>query len=154
MSKANSLESDYLKALFQNVADSKNIFGNTAGTTPINQAGAATSLYFGLHTADPGETGDQTTNETAYTGYARKALTRNASNFTVSGDAPTQVALAADLNFDPCTAAPGANLTHFSVGTDAAGAGRLLYKGAVTPNITMGVGTIPRLTTGTIITED
>jgi hypothetical protein len=109
-----------------------------------------TNLYLSLHTADPGEAGDQTTSEVTYTSYARKAVARTAVGFTVSTNT---VVLAADQDFPAGTGGSG-TATHFAIGTAASGAGKILYKGTVTPNIVCGNGVTPRLTTGTTITED
>lgn len=143
MSKGNTFENDWLKLIFNAVAID-NIADNAA-------VGPLTDLYVSLHTADPGEAGDQTTNETAYTGYARVAVARTAGGWTVTGNS---VSPAASIEFDECTASPGGAITHFAVGTAASGAGKLLYSGTVTPNISMAVGTIPRLKQTTAITED
>jgi hypothetical protein len=40
------------------------------------------------------------------------------------------------------------------VGTDQTGAGKVLYKGTVTPNISVSTGVTPQLTTASTITED
>ena len=112
------------------------------------------SLYVSLHTSDPGEAGNQTTNEAGYTGYARIPVARSGAGFTVSGSAPTQVAPAANVDFGLCTAVPGGAITYFGIGTDTSGTGKLLYSGTVTPNITMAIGVIPRLTTASTVTED
>lgn len=143
MSKGNSFETDLLALIFNgtpiaNIADD-------AAASPL------TSLYVSLHTADPGEGGDQTTNEAAYTGYARVAVSRTSGGWTVSGNSVSPVA---PIDFPICTGTPGAAITHFAVGTAASGAGKLLYSGTVTDNITMAVATIPRLTTASAITED
>ncbi len=69
----------------------------------------------------------------------------------VSGNS---VSPAANIDFGECTASPGAAITHFAIGTDVSGAGKILYSGTVTPNITMAVGVIPRLKTTSTITED
>jgi len=42
-------------------------------------------LYVSPHTEDPGETGDQTTNECAYTGYARVASTEARASWNATG---------------------------------------------------------------------
>lgn len=150
MSKSDQWESDLLKLLFQNIAVTK--VGDAAGLQPSAAPG---NMYISLHTADPGETGLQTTSETAYTGYARIGVVRSAAGWTVSGTAPTQVAPVANIDFGQCTALPGAAITYFGAGTDVSGGtGKLLYSGTVTPNITMAVGVIPRLTTASTITED
>lgn len=143
MSKGNTFENDWLKLIF-NAAAIANIADNAA-------ASPLTSLYVSLHTADPGEAGDQTTSETAYTGYARVAVARTAGGWTVTANSVSPVA---NIDFGECTASPGAALTHFAVGTASSGAGKLLYSGTLTPNITMAVGVIPRVKTTSTITED
>lgn len=65
MSKGNTFENDWLLLIF-NATAIANIADNAA-SAPL------TNLYVSLHTADPGEAGDQTTNEAAYTSYARVA---------------------------------------------------------------------------------
>ncbi len=104
-----------------------------------------------LHTADPGETGTQSTSEAAYTGYARVAINRNSGGFLVTANSVSPVA---NIDFGECTASPGAAITHFGIGVAISGATKLLYSGTVTPNITMAVGVIPRLKTTSTITED
>lgn len=143
MSKGNTFENDWLKLIF-NATAIANIADNAA-SAPL------TNLYVSLHTADPGEAGNQTTSETAYTGYARVAVARTSGGFMVSGNS---VSPAANIDFGECTASPGAAITHFAIGTDVSGAGKILYSGTVTPNITMAVGVIPRLKTTSTITED
>lgn len=145
MSKSNTFETDLLNLIFKNTDAA--LIGDAGGLRGSVTAG---SLYIGLHTADPGEAGDQTTNETAYTGYARQAVTRGAG-FTVTGNS---VSPAANVDFPQCTGVPGAAITHFSIGTAVSGVGKLLYSGTVTPNIAMAIGVIPRLTTATACTED
>jgi len=143
MSKGNTFENDLLKLIF-NATAIANIADNAA-TSPL------TSLYLSLHTADPGEAGDQTTSETAYTGYARVAVTRSGAGWTVTGNS---VSPAANVDFGECTASPGGAITHAAVGTASSGAGKLLYSGALTPNITTAIGVIPRVKTTSTITED
>jgi hypothetical protein len=147
MSKSDTWENDLLKLVFNNVGAS--LIGDATGLLP---AGTAGSLYLTLHTADPGDTGTQSTNEAAYTGYARLAVARSSAGFTVTANA---VNLVANADFGQCTAAPGAALTHFGIGTSASGAGKLLYSGTLTPNIVMNVGVQPRITTApNLVTED
>lgn len=142
MSKGNTFENDLLKLIF-NATAIANIADNAA-TAPL------TNLYLSLHTADPGEAGTQTTSECAYTSYARKAVARTSGGFTVSTNS---VVLAANQDF--VTATGGSETaTHFAVGTDVSGAGKILYKGAIAPTIVISSGVTPRLTTGTTITED
>jgi hypothetical protein len=142
VSKTNAFETDLLE-LFFNATALADLAENDA-TSP------ATNLYLSLHTADPGEAGNQTTNETSYTSYARVAVARSGAGFTVSGNS---VVLAANADFPACTGST-ATITHFGLGTASSGTGYLMYKGTVTPNISVSTGVTPRLTTGTTITED
>lgn len=146
MSKSNTFENDLLLLLFNNTA-----IANIGDAGGILGSAAAGSLYLSLHTADPGETGTAVTSETAYTGYARQALARSGSGFTVTGNS---VSPAANVDFPECTALPGAAITHFGVVNTSSGAGKLLYSGTVSPNITMAAGVIPRLKSTSTITED
>ena len=149
MSKSNLWESDLLKLVFQNTACT--LIGDAAGLLPSAGAG---SLYVSQHTADPGETGDQTTNEATWTGYARVAVVRSAGGWTVSGTAPTQVANAALITSAACTA--GSNtITHFGVGASSSGAGKLLYSGALSASLAVSAGITPEFAIGAaVITED
>ena len=145
MSKSNTFEADLLGLIFINTAIAD--IGDAAGLRASTTAG---SLWLTLHTSDPGEAGTAVTNETAYTGYARVARTRGAG-FTLTGQS---ISPSADVDFGECTASPGGAITHFGVVNTSSGAGKLLYKGALTPNITMAVGVIPRIKAATTITED
>jgi hypothetical protein len=146
MSKSNVFENDLLALIFNNVAIAD--IGDAAG---LRASAAAGSLYWSLHTADPGEVGTAVTSEAAYTGYVRKAAARSGAGFTVTA---SSVSPTASVDFDECTAVPGAPITHFGVVNTAAGAGKLLYKGTMTPNVVMAVGTIPRIKSTSTITED
>ena len=144
MSKTNSWENGILELLFKNTN-----FALVGDATGLRGSSTAGSLYFSLHTADPGETGDQTTNEITYTDYARVAVARSGAGFTVTADS---VSPAANVSF-PIGSGGSGTATHFGVGTASSGAGVLLYKGAITPNIVTGSGITPILTTATAITE-
>jgi hypothetical protein len=146
MSKSNTFENDLLLLIFNNTDIT--LIGDAAG---LQNSAAAGSLYVSLHTGDPGEGGSQTTSETAYTGYARVAVARSGAGWTVTGNS---VSPAANIDFGECTASAGGAITHFGVGAESSGAGKLLYSGTVTPNITMAVGVIPRLKTTSTVTED
>jgi hypothetical protein len=121
MSKTNTWETGLLSLLFENAA-----FSGVGDATGLPATGTAGSLYFSLHTADPGEAGDQTTNEIAYTSYARVAVARSTAGWTVTGNA---VAVDANVTFPAGTGGSG-TATHWGVGTASSGAGKLLYKGA------------------------
>ncbi len=145
MSKSNSWENALLLLLFNNT----NV-ANVGDATGLRGSSTAGNLYVGLHTADPGEAGDQTTSEITYTSYARVAVARSGAGWTVTANS---VSPAGAITFPAGTGGSG-TATHFSVGTAASSTGVLLYKGAVSPNIVCGNGVTPQLTTSTAITED
>ena len=146
MSKTNTHENELLLLEFNNT-DAAGL-GDAGGLRGSVVAG---SYYVSLYTADPGEAGNQATNETAYTGYARIAVARTSSGWTVTANS---VSPAANIDFGKCTASPGTALTHFGVGDAASGTGKLRRYGTLTPNITMAVNVIPRVETGSTLTED
>mgnify|MGYP006921401856 FL=1 len=146
MSKSNTFENDLLLLIFNNTDIT--LIGDAAG---LQNSAAAGSLYVSLHTSDPGEAGDQTTNETAYTNYVRVAVARSGAGWTVTGNA---VANAALVQFAQC-GVTGATLTHFGVGTDSSGAGKLLYSGELTASLAVSSGIQPQFAAGDLdITED
>jgi hypothetical protein len=146
MSASNAAETAILNLLFNNAN-----WANIGDATGLRGSTVAGVFYLALHTADPGETGNQGTSEISYTGYARQSVARSSAGFTVSGNSVT---LTADVNFPVSTGGAGGTVTHFSVGTDVSGVGNLLFSGTYTPNITVANGIQPKLTTGTAITAD
>lgn len=142
MSKANTFENDLLKLIF-NATAIANIADN-AGGSPL------TSLYLSLHTADPGEAGDQSTNEANYTNYTRIAVARTSGGWTVSANVASNTALA---QFPQSGSAQA--ITHVGIGTASSGAGKLLYSGAL--NATLNVDNLiqPQFAASQLsITED
>ena len=125
---------------------------NNAGNGTVNfltDAGFIPNLYVSLHTNNPGGTNYQNTNEAQYTGYARVAVIRSISGWTVSG---TSVSPAITISFPIAT---GGNETeaYFGIGTSSTGAGTLLYFGIISPSISVSNGITPQLTTSSSITE-
>jgi hypothetical protein len=143
VSKANVFENDLMKLVF-NATAIANIADNAA-------ASPLTSLYLSLHTADPGEAGDQTTSEATYTSYARVAVLRTSGGWTVTGNQAVNTAL---VQFPQCTG--GTNtITHVAVGTAASGAGKVLYKGALSASLSVSNLIQPQFTAGTLtVSED
>lgn len=141
MAKGATFDNDLLKLIF-NATNIANIADNTA-TSPL------TNLYLSLHTADPTSAGNQTSSEVSYTGYARVAVARSTSGWTVSGNS---VNPAATISWPACTGGT-ATATNFGVGTASTGTGKLLYSGTISPNIAIASGVTPQLTTATSITE-
>lgn len=143
MSKGNTFENDFLKLIFLAAAIAN--IADDAAASPL------TNLYVSLHTGDVGEAGDQTTSEATYTGYARVAVARTSGGWTVTANA---VENAATITFGACTA--GSNtITHFAVGTASSGAGKVLYKGALTASLAVSAGITPSFAAGALdISED
>ena len=131
-----------MKLIFNATAIS-NIADN-AGTSPL------TNLYVSMHTADPGEAGSQTTSEATYTSYARVAVARSSSGWTVTNNSVSPVAT---ISF-PAATGGSETLTHFAVGTASSGTGKILYSGSISPTIAVSSGVTPQLTTASTITED
>jgi hypothetical protein len=130
----------------------KLIFNGTAFANMADNAASSpfTNLYVSLHTASPTATGNQTTNEAAYTSYARVAVARTSGGWNVVNNSVTPVAT---VTF-PAASGGSETETYFGVGTSASGAGHLLYFGAISPTIPVTTGVIPELTTGSTITEN
>jgi hypothetical protein len=141
MSDASDAFENALALLFFNATAWANVADN-AVSSPI------ANWQLSLHTASPTDSGSQTSSEIAYTSYARKAVARSGSGFTVTGGSTV---LAANQDFVAGTGGSG-TATHFGLGTASSGTGILEIYGTVTPNIVTGNGVTPRLTTSTTIT--
>ena len=138
---SNASETNVLNLLFNNT-DWANV-GDAAG---LQNSAAAGSFYVALHTADPGDAGNQSTNEVSYTGYVRVAVSRTAGGWTVSGN---QVSNTATVQFGECTAG-SATATHFSVGLLTSGAGDILYSGALSASRSISSGITPLFNAGAL----
>jgi hypothetical protein len=142
MPKGTVFDNDLMKLIFQATPNISLLLDNTA-TTPL------TVLYLSLHTADP-SAGTQLTSETTYTSYARVTVARTSGGWSVAANVVQPVATIA---FPAGTGGSG-TVTHFGIGTvTTGGAGKILYSGTVTPNIVVGNGVTPQLTTASTITE-
>ena len=108
----------------------------------------ATSLYVALHTADPTASGNQTSNEVAYTGYARVAVARTGSGWTVTSNAVSPVS---NIVFPTGTGGSG-TATFASIGMASSGAGIILWSGPISPAIVCGNGVTPALTSSSALT--
>lgn len=139
MSMTNAAEAALLDLLFLNT-DWANI-GDAAG---LQNSATAGSFYISLHTADPGEAGNQSTSEASYTGYARVAVARTAGGWTRTVSTIANTAL---VQFAQCTGGSSI-VTHFGIGTDSTGAGNLLLKGALTSSLSISNGIQPQFAAG------
>lgn len=126
--RTNTLGAGMNALLFKNTT-----FAGIGDATGLVGSATAGSFYIGLHLADPGETGDQTTSEATHGGYARKAIARTGSAWTTTA---TQVENAADTLFNECSSGTE-TITHWSLGSELSGTGLLLYRG---PLMVSGAG--------------
>lgn len=132
---------DLLKLIFTGV-NIANIADNAA-TSPI------TSLVLALHTADPGATGNQSSNELGYTGYARVAVPRLPANWTITNNV---ISPAGRIEFGKMTAGTEQLATHVSIGIATTGATKILCRAALSPSIQCRLGVIPAIETSATLT--
>lgn len=115
----------------------EHVFGGNAYTAP-------STLYIGLFTAAPSDTGGGT--EVSGGSYARKSAA-----FTVSGTNPTQASNSADVDFPTATADWG-TVTHIGV-YDALTGGNLLAYASATTSKAITTGDVLRISTGDLDIE-
>lgn len=140
--KGNTNAVNYLKLVFQAV-NWANIADNTA-TSPL------TNLFVSLHTADPTASGSQTSSEAAYSGYARVAVARTSSGWSISSETISNVNA---ITFPASTSGPESE-TWVGVGTATSGAGVLLWAGPLTATLVVNNGITPSFAAGALtITE-
>lgn len=143
MSKSSVYENDLLKLIFNGVAIAG--LADNASSSPV------TNLYLALHSADPGEGGNQSTSEVSYGGYQRVAVPRSPVGWVVTGKS---VSPAEPIEFaEMVSGAPGEAL-YVTIGTAQSGAGKVLYRGPLNPSVTYNIGVVPRIRTTSTITED
>ncbi len=141
MSATNVFENGLLSLIFENAN-----YANVGDATGLRGSSTAGVFYISLHTANPNETGSQTTSEAAYTGpYARVSVARSTAGWTVaSGTADNDAA----ITF--ATATSSETETHFGIGSDASGAGNLFLWGALTASLAVSNGVTPSFAIGAL----
>lgn len=142
MPKSTTFSND-LAALIFNATAIANIADNAA-SSPL------TNLYLSLHTSSPGTGGSQTTNETSYTNYARVAVARSGSGWTVSGGAAENAAL---IQFAQC-GVTGATITHVAIGTASSSTGKVLYQGALNSSLAVALNIQPQFAAGDLVASE
>ena len=147
--KSDTLEYDILRLIFNGVAITS--MAATAGTT---------SLWMGLHTADPTDA-CSTANEGGYTQYTRVKTDRSSASSTGwgvssgTGSADASAAPVTNIDFPQNTSTSTGTFTHASVWMSSdTGSSGCLYFGTVSPNINFSQNVTPRLTTASSVTED
>ena len=137
----NALEDALLTLLFINT-DAANI-GDATGLRGSSTAGV---FWVSLHTGSPGETGTQTTSETAYSDYARKSVARSAAGWTVTtGTCDNDAA----ITF-PASTGAGDSVTHFGIGSSETSTGNLWIYGATGGTLVTNSGVTPEFAAGAL----
>ncbi|MCA6385282.1 MAG: hypothetical protein IM620_17545 [Cytophagales bacterium] len=121
-------------------------WANIGDATGLRGSSAAGNFWISLHTADPGEGGTATTNETSYGSYARQSVSRSGTGWTRSGSTISNVAA---VTFPSATSGT-ATITHFGIVTSSSGAGSLLIRGALSSSIAVSTGVQPQFAIGAL----
>ena len=131
MATADTWAAGLLNLTFLNTAFTG--LGDAGGLLPSATAG---SIYISLHTADPTAAGNQTSSEATFTNYARVAVARSGSGWSLSSTTMSNVAA---ITFPTCGVTSN-TVTYFGIGTASAGAGKLMYSGQLTTAKTIANG--------------
>lgn len=142
MSATNVFENGLLSLIFENAN-----YANVGDATGLRGSSTAGVFYVSLHTANPNETGIQTTSEAAYGApYARISVARSTAGWSVaSGVADNDAA----ITFAACTSGSETE-SHFGIGSDASGAGNLFLYGALTASLAVSTGITPQFAIGAL----
>jgi hypothetical protein len=133
-------KSDYLEAALLN-----HLFGGVAYAVPG-------TYHFALFTSAPNDTGGGTEVNPSGSGYARKVVTNDTTNFPTIA-APASKTNGASIDFLTASAAWG-TVVAFGI-YDAASGGNLLFWGDLTTARSVLSGDTPRFAAGAlVITED
>lgn len=139
MSATNVFENGLLSLIFENAN-----YANVGDATGLRGSSTAGVFWISLHTADPGETGTQSTSESAYTNYARQSVARSTAGWSVaSGVADNDAA----ISYPQC-GATGSTVTHVGVGSDQTSTGNLFLKG--TASLVVSTGVTPQFAAGAL----
>ena len=141
MSATNVFENGLLSLIFENAN-----YANVGDATGLRGSSTAGVFYVSLHTANPGETGSQTTSEAAYTSYARQSVARSTAGWTVaSGVCDNDSA----ITF-PAATGGSETESYFGIGSDVSGAGNLFIYGALNSTLAVSSGITPSFAAGAL----
>lgn len=129
MSIGNTTENDIVEYIFKATAFSWN---------------AVTNLTVHLHTADPGEGGNSSTNECAYGSYAAVNVSRSGTGWTVTGNQAVNAAL---IQFPQCTSGTE-TATHVSITPQSST--QILASGALSSSLAISSGIQPQFAAGAL----
>ena len=142
-SKTDAFETDFLEHIFQNAA-----IANIGDASGLPASATEDSLYIALFTTSPTDSTAGT--EAAYTGYARIAVARNSSNWTVAGNNASNTNA---ITFPEATAGSETE-NGFGILTAITG-GDLLFYGDLDSPLAVSVGITPNIPAGDLdINED
>lgn len=112
--------------------------------------GAASTLYLSLHTGTIGAGGDQTTNEVAYTGYARVAMVRTSSGlFSAAASGTTDSDSVVQFG-NPTGGSFPITITHFAIGENSSGPGTVILYAALASSLVINLNVQPQFPVGLI----
>jgi len=134
MTATNVFENGLLSLIFENAN-----YANVGDATGLRGSSTAGVFRISLHTANPNETGSQTTSEAAYGSYARQDVARSTAGWTVASGAATNDAA---ITF-PQASSGSETESHFGIGSDSSGAGNLFIWGALTSSLAVSTGITP-----------
>lgn len=146
MSATDVFENGLLSLIFENAN-----YANVGDATGLRGSSTAGVFYVSLHTANPNETGNQSTSETAYTNYLRSggSVARSTAGWSVtSGVADNDAAITYATG-----GATGATVTFFGVGSDPTGNGNLFLWGTITSpasGLAVSAGVTPSFAAGAL----
>jgi len=141
MSATNVFENGLLSLIFENAN-----YANVGDATGLRGSTTAGVFYISLHTANPNETGDQTTSAAAYTSYARVSVARSTVGWSVAAGVADNDAA---VTF-PAATGGSESETHFGIGSDASGAGNLFLWGALGASLAVSAGITPSFAAGAL----
>lgn len=141
MSATDVFENGMLSLIFENAN-----YANVGDATGLRGSTTAGVFYISLHESDPGETGNQTSNEGNYTSYARQSVVRSTAGWSVaSGTADNDAA----INFPACSGGSDTE-THAGIGSDVSGAGNLFMRATLTASLAVSNGITPSFAVGAL----
>lgn len=145
MSATNAFETALLALIFEN-ADATNV-GDAGGLRGSATAGV---FYISLHVGSPADTGNQATNEAAYTSYDRVSVARASAQWTASGNTVDNDNA---ITFPECTGS-SSSVDAFGIGSaafaDSPNTGNLFIYGTVSPTLAVSTGITPEFAAGAL----
>lgn len=142
MSATDVFENGLLSLIFENAN-----YANVGDATGLRGSSTAGVFYISLHTASPGETGNQSTSEAAYAGpYARQSVARSTAGWTVAAGVADNDAA---ITFPVASGGPE-TITHHGIGSAVSGAGNLFLFGANGASLIVNTGIQPNFAIGAL----